>query len=50
MQARVEKALDSVRNEWHEAPWFVVLIIAVAALVGPGLIFGAWTALTSLFG
>jgi len=41
--------LDALRNEWNEAPWFVLLIIAVSAFVGPMLIFDAWDALVSLF-
>ncbi len=46
---RFSRALDSVRNEWHEAPWFVVLMIVIVAFVGPGLVWAAWSALSSLF-
>lgn len=29
----ISKSLRSVRREWHEAPWFVLFIIAIAALI-----------------
>lgn len=45
----MSKAIDSMRHEWREAPWFVILMIAVAAFVGPGLLWGAWAALSGLF-
>lgn len=48
MQPWMGRALMSVRNEWRDAPWFVVLIVAVVAFVGPGLIYGAWGSLNSL--
>ena len=43
------RRFDAIRNEWNEAPWFVLLIIAVSAFVGPMLIFGAWNAVRGLF-
>ena len=43
------RAMQSLRNEWIEAPWFVVLTIVVVAFVGPGLLVGAWLAISSLF-
>lgn len=46
---RLRKALASVRNEWHEAPWLVVLVIVVVAFVGPGLLWAGWAALSGLF-
>ena len=49
MGRRSDRAITSLRNEWIEAPWFVVLTILVVAFVGPGLLWGAWLALTSLF-
>ncbi len=49
MSQRRERACASVRNEWREAPWFVVLTIVVVAFVGPGLLWGAWLALAGLF-
>lgn len=49
MNPRIERALQSVRQEWNEAPWFVLLMIGVAALVGPGLVWGAWAAITQVF-
>lgn len=42
------RAFQSVLNEWREAPWFVILAIAVAALVGPGIVWAAWTAIGNL--
>ncbi len=50
MRPFVAKALASVRNEWVEAPWFVILTVGVVAFVGPGIVWAAWTALSSLFG
>ena len=50
MRRAVTRALASVRNEWDEAPWFVILTIAVTAFVGPGIAWAAWTALSDLFG
>ena len=49
MGRRRDRMIASLRNEWFEAPWFVVLTIAVVAFVGPGLVWGAWLALSSLF-
>lgn len=49
MQPWVDKAVVSVRHEWREAPWFVVLVLAVAAFVGPGLLLGLWVGLRGLF-
>jgi hypothetical protein len=49
MGQRRERAFASVRNEWSEAPWFVLLTIVVVAFVGPGLVWGAWLAFASLF-
>ncbi|MDW3177358.1 MAG: hypothetical protein R8J94_08240 [Acidimicrobiia bacterium] len=46
---RWQRAIASLRHEWREAPWFVVLIIVVTAFVGPGLLWAAWTAITELF-
>ena len=46
---RFSRAIESVRNEWHEAPWFVILMIVIVAFVGPGLLWAAWAALTNLF-
>jgi|GEM_PF-4319474 len=46
---RFSRAFDSVRNEWHEAPWFVVLMILIAAFIGPGLIWAAWSAIFNAF-
>lgn len=43
------RRFDALRQEWHEAPWFVLLVIAVSAFVGPILIFGAWDAVRGLF-
>jgi hypothetical protein len=48
-QPRLARAFTSLRNEWNEAPWFVVLMILVAAFVGPGLLWAAWAALRGLF-
>ena len=50
MRPLMGKALASVRNEWVEAPWFVILTVVVVAFVGPGVVWAAWNALTSLFG
>ncbi len=44
-----ERAIASLRNEWREAPWLVVLLIAVTAFVGPGLLWAAWQTISSLF-
>ena len=33
MGAVLMYALRSVRREWQEAPWFVLLIIGIAAVV-----------------
>ena len=41
---------DAVRYEWHEAPWFVLLIIGVSAFVGPLVIFGLWDTVLGWFG
>lgn len=49
MGPRATRAFESVRQEWIEAPWFVILMITVVAFVGPGLVWGAWTALSQLF-
>ncbi len=49
MAPKHNRRFDAIRNEWNEAPWFVLLIIAVSAFVGPMLIFGAWNALRGLF-
>ncbi len=46
---RWSRAFASLRQEWHEAPWFVVLVIAVVAFVGPGLLWAGWAALSQLF-
>ena len=27
------QAIRSVRREWHEAPWFVLLVIGIAAVI-----------------
>ena len=43
------RAFASLRHEWNEAPWFVVLVIAVAAFVGPGLLWAASNAISELF-
>jgi len=48
-RARLERMTSSVRHEWSEAPWFVILMIGIAAIVGPGLIWALWRAFTSLF-
>ena len=45
----LERAIASLRNEWREAPWLVVLLIAVAAFVGPGLLWAGWAAVSELF-
>ena len=50
MRRAVVRALASVRNEWDEAPWFVILTVAVTALVGPGIAWAAWTTVSDLFG
>jgi hypothetical protein len=49
MKPRTARALASVRNEWREAPWFVILMVVVVAFVGPGLIWAAWAAIVNLF-
>jgi hypothetical protein len=46
---RWSRAFASLRHEWNEAPWFVVLVIAVVAFVGPGLLWAASTAISELF-
>jgi len=46
---RLNRAFASLRNEWHEAPWFVVLVIVVVAFVGPGLLWAGWSAVAQLF-
>jgi len=46
---RWSRAFTSLRHEWNEAPWFVVLVIAVVAFVGPGLLWAAWRAISTLF-
>jgi hypothetical protein len=46
---RWSRAFASVRHEWNEAPWFVVLVIAVVAFVGPGLLWAASQAISELF-
>jgi len=50
MRPWLAKAIRSFQNEWHEAPWFVILMIAVVAFVGPSLLVGAWLAIRSAFG
>lgn len=45
----LKSAFESLRYEWNEAPWFVLLVIGLTAFVGPGLIFGAWGAVLSWF-
>ena len=45
--SRWERAFTSLRHEWREAPWFVVLMIAVTAFVGPGLLWALWAALST---
>lgn len=49
MGRRRSKAIDSMRHEWREAPWFVLLVIVVVAFVGPGLLWAAWTTLSNQF-
>ena len=46
---RWSRAFASLRHEWNEAPWFVVLVIAVVAFVGPGLLWAASNAISELF-
>lgn len=46
---RNNRRLQALRHEWNEAPWFVLLVIAVSAFVGPMLIFGAWNSIRGLF-
>jgi hypothetical protein len=46
---RFHRALASLRNEWHEAPWFVVLVIVVVAFVGPGMIWAGVEAISDVF-
>jgi len=48
MQQVLAKGLASVRNEWSEAPWFVILIVAVVAFVGPGILWATWDAIFGL--
>ena len=43
------RVFDAVRYEWHEAPWFVLLVIGISAFVGPIVIFGLWDRLVALF-
>jgi len=43
------RALDSVRHEWHEAPWFVLLMICVSALVATIAIPAVLSALGNVF-
>jgi len=38
-RVRLERAASSVRYEWSEAPWFVILMIAIAAFVSATLIW-----------
>ena len=49
MGSRLGDTLRSLRREWHEAPWFVLLVIVVAALVGPGLVMALWDSAADLF-
>lgn len=49
MKPRMARAFYSVRHEWAEAPWFVLLMILIAAFVGPGLLWAAWASLQDLF-
>jgi len=49
MGSRLGDTLRSLRREWHEAPWFVLLVIVVAALVGPGLVMALWDSATGVF-
>lgn len=37
----------SAQDQWHEAPWFVILIILITAFVGPGLVYAGWRALSN---
>lgn len=46
---RLQRALASFRNEWHEAPWLVVLVVVVVAFVGPGLLWAGWSTIAALF-
>ena len=41
----MEHAVRSAVSEWLEAPWFVILAIAVAAFVLPGIAFAVGTAI-----
>lgn len=45
---RLERAFTGVHEQWIEAPWFVILMIAITAFVGPGLVWAIWKAVTSL--
>jgi hypothetical protein len=47
MRRWLARALQSLRQEWHEAPWFVILMITVVAFVGPSLLVGLWIAIRS---
>ena len=49
MRSKLRRALTSVWYEWSDAPWFVILIIALSAFVGTTLLFGIWRAITGLF-
>lgn len=46
-RAHLERAVAGVQDQWHEAPWFVILIIAITAFVGPGLVYALWRTLAN---
>jgi len=43
------RAIDSLRHEWHEAPWFVLLMIGVSALLATIAFPALIEALNNLF-
>lgn len=49
MRTKLRRALTSVWYEWSDAPWFVILVIALSAFVGTTVLFGIWRAITELF-
>ncbi len=46
MGARAARAWASLRTEWAEAPWFVVLVIGVTAFAGPIVLWELWQAIS----
>lgn len=48
-RARLKQAVTSFWYEWSDAPWFVILVVAVTAFVTATLAWGLWQAMSGLF-